>query len=988
MRQIIFFLLIYIGMSSLQAQVTIKKSNFPRKVFIEQVYITSNADVVAPSTGPNQVWDYSGIKLGNLAEFQHIDASNDPDFPNADSYYLRSTNFQSFQIPYYSYERVDESGYYAVGAKLVDTSYPITSITGGADDMLKFTSIPRQLQGGFNYYMEFPMTYQTKWTSNYIDYIDFELTVAAFGLDQVPGFNKQYVSINSEVVGYGQLTIPMPDGSPSTPVEVLLLQSTSTRIDSFFLGGTLAPSILLNAFGVSQGQIISNDANYSFYTPDFEDLVLFVSDQEDDFYNYSPKATLPQPKLTLTESNFPRQASFTDVQHYTTQPDVAVPTEGINQLWDYSYLMSEYTETTDYFDATNDPIFTEALNFHDFERAILTFPVSTQYYEVKDEQGWYEVGKNTEEIAYPLTQLSGGPTDNIHFPPTKLFTEGRLDRVRFPMTYQKEWTQSNKQTFNFDVSIAAFGLNQVPGNVERTIIETRKVVGEGQLIIPAMDGTGASTIPMDIFLLKVERTTIDSIFLGGALAPETLLNAFGSTSVQTNSDEFYLFYKPNSGLTVCTLHFGQNKFSFQPDAVSNPCGDGIQNGDETGIDCGGSACAPCGDLCINATDLQLGTTVTGNTNLFTNNDLTDVCEQVDAPDIGVWYTFVGTGNDVTLSTDYSGTNFDTNLQVFAGECGDLVCVAADEDSGEDFVNSYTSSLTFTSVAGTTYYVYLSGFYGETGNYELSIDSTLPITISHDRTCDVPTEGQSQVTVTITGGVGPYQVSGNFNGEIEENEAFIFILDDNETSYDIIVVDSEGNESQVFETGLIPCTKLPVELLSFEGEVQTEGNLLQWATASELNNQFFTLSYSTDGQNFTPLQRIEGNGTTSSANRYEFLHRNASKGTTYYQLSQTDLDGTTKDLGTISLQRGEFSLSSIEVYPTATNNQLNISYGFADTSKSVTLNVYDLFGRIVKSQNIDSNDASLQLNVSDLAAGTYILKIENGLETLTAKFIRL
>jgi len=262
-----------------------------------------------------------------------------------------------------------------------------------------------------------------------------------------------------------------------------------------------------------------------------------------------------------------------------------------------------------------------------------------------------------------------------------------------------------------------------------------------------------------------------------------------------------------------------------------------------------------------------------------------------------------------------------------------------------------------------------------------------VNISHNRVCDVPSVGQSQVTVTITGGTAPYQVSGNFNGEVEENGSFIFIMADNETTYEINVVDATGNESQILEN-VLPCTKLPVELLSFEGEIQAEGNLLQWTTASELNNQFFSLSYSTDGQNFDLLQKMEGNGTISISNRYDFMHRTAPSGTTYYQLSQTDLDGTTKDLGTISLKRGESTgISSIEVYPTATSHQLNISYNFANQANTTILKVYDMTGRVVKSQDLGINSIQFQLNVADLNTGIYMLQIESGVEVLSSRFVK-
>ncbi|MEZ4886383.1 MAG: ScyD/ScyE family protein [Chitinophagales bacterium] len=273
-------------------------------------------------------------------------------------------------------------------------------------------------------------------------------------------------------------------------------------------------------------------------------------------------------------------------------------------------------------------------------------------------------------------------------------------------------------------------------------------------------------------------------------------------------------------------------------------------------------------------------------------------------------------------------------------------------------------------------------------YKVPAAQAVEIVIAHQRICDVPSQGQSQVTGIVTGGVAPYQVSGNFNGEVGENAPFIFILDDNDNSYQITVVDALGNENEVIVTGLIPCTKLPIEFLSFEGEVKMEGNLLQWATASETNNDFFTLSYSADGQNFVPLQQIAGNGSTFDVHRYEFLHRNAPKGTVYYQLSQTDLDGTTKILGVVSLQRGESSIAAIEVYPTATNAYLNVSFGFANASTEIIVSMYDVSGRVVKSQTLDKGVTQLQLDVSNLLSGTYILKMNNSFEVLTAKFIKL
>jgi len=193
------------------------------------------------------------------------------------------------------------------------------------------------------------------------------------------------------------------------------------------------------------------------------------------------------------------------------------------------------------------------------------------------------------------------------------------------------------------------------------------------------------------------------------------------------------------------------------DGNCETCADGIMNGDETGVDCGGSNpnCGVCGDLCINALDIACGDVVTGDTNNNTGNDVPANCGGVNNPDEGAWYTFTGTGEDVLLSTDNPGTaGFDTNLQVYEGSCGALTCVAGDEDGGSIYTSGWTSELTITSTPGTNYYVYVSGFDGSQGAYELSMTCYFPLAITVDGIISVPASGfgaGGSVNVSVTGG---------------------------------------------------------------------------------------------------------------------------------------------------------------------------------------------------------------------------------------------
>lgn len=130
---------------------------------------------------------------------------------------------------------------------------------------------------------------------------------------------------------------------------------------------------------------------------------------------------------------------------------------------------------------------------------------------------------------------------------------------------------------------------------------------------------------------------------------------------------------------------------------------------------------PANDLCAGALTINCGQTITGNTSSATIDAVAN-CNGValnTAP--GIWYTFTGDGSNVTLSM--CGSSFDTEIGVFTGTCGGLVCVTANDD----FCGT-SSQVTFTSVNGTTYYVLVTGWSTNSGAFTLT------------RTCIFPCSG--------------------------------------------------------------------------------------------------------------------------------------------------------------------------------------------------------------------------------------------------------
>ncbi len=120
--------------------------------------------------------------------------------------------------------------------------------------------------------------------------------------------------------------------------------------------------------------------------------------------------------------------------------------------------------------------------------------------------------------------------------------------------------------------------------------------------------------------------------------------------------------------------------------------------------------------CATPAPIICGSTVEGNTEqgLYTPGP---TCGSANISTKGLWYSFTGTGEEVTLST-CGATNFDSKISVFSGTCEALVCEAGNDDGVGCAGNS--SLATFPSVNGTNYLVLVHGYNGEQGLFTLSM----------------------------------------------------------------------------------------------------------------------------------------------------------------------------------------------------------------------------------------------------------------------------
>ncbi len=178
---------------------------------------------------------------------------------------------------------------------------------------------------------------------------------------------------------------------------------------------------------------------------------------------------------------------------------------------------------------------------------------------------------------------------------------------------------------------------------------------------------------------------------------------------------------------------------------------------------------------------------------------------------------------------------------------------------------------------------------------------------------------------------------------------------------------DGFSSVYLKTLLATCL-LPIELSSFTGNCSGATRVLDWSTATESNNAYFTIEYSPDGINWQAIGTVPGAGNSSTTIAYSFTDRIYRAGTAYYRLQQTDLDGkftlsSIISVGSCQVAGGD----KLNIYPNPSPGQLILSFD-GDKTKVQSIEVYDVLGeRIYYHSGWQPG-----IDLSDRPSGTYFV----------------
>jgi len=172
--------------------------------------------------------------------------------------------------------------------------------------------------------------------------------------------------------------------------------------------------------------------------------------------------------------------------------------------------------------------------------------------------------------------------------------------------------------------------------------------------------------------------------------------------------------------------------------------------------------------------------------------------------------------------------------------------------------------------------------------------------------------------------------------------------------------------------------LPIEIISFEAKFVENKTILNWITASEINNDYFTIERTSDGKEFTPIATVDGAGNSNQPISYSAVDYKPFIGTSYYRLKQTDYNGAYTYSKLVAINNFAEGAPEVTLYPNPNQGKFTISSNLEYTN----IQICNVFGSILMEQKPTS--LKTMVDVTNLPNGIYFVKIISRNKSITKK----
>lgn len=245
------------------------------------------------------------------------------------------------------------------------------------------------------------------------------------------------------------------------------------------------------------------------------------------------------------------------------------------------------------------------------------------------------------------------------------------------------------------------------------------------------------------------------------------------------------------------------------------------------------------------------------------------------------------------------------------------------------------------------------------------------------------------TVIINGNMTVHGSYTNGNGGIISGSGTITITNGPATNTGNTFGCEGSNPCSSYPCTVTPCNVLPIKLVSFTASVKSNYVDLEWITASELNNDFFTIEKSIDGREFITVSKHNGAGNSQNLLRYAAKDYSPYSGTSYYRLKQTDFDGKFSYSPPVAVKM--HSPEGFQLIPNPSNGHNVVVVVPSSGGNHVSIYIRDLTGRIVDQRTLmpesGKKKSTFRLDPEDkLQHGVYLVTLITGDVSHTQKTI--
>ncbi len=179
------------------------------------------------------------------------------------------------------------------------------------------------------------------------------------------------------------------------------------------------------------------------------------------------------------------------------------------------------------------------------------------------------------------------------------------------------------------------------------------------------------------------------------------------------------------------------------------------------------------------------------------------------------------------------------------------------------------------------------------------------------------------------------------------------------------------------------TPLPIELIEFSAQWAGDVVKLAWETASETNNDYFTIERKAAGESWESIAKVDGAGDSNSSLHYGITDENPLKERGYYRLKQTDFNGENSYSGTRTVAPQETPADPVQIrsVPAEEAVYIEAKKGWGD----LEIRIRTMTGRVVVPQIMQRSDRHRKIRTDRLPKGIYVIRVRGNGRVLRDKF---